>query len=61
MWVHNFHPCMVNILIGRDPEYKRLGTVSLLAGINLHNGKIYPLVREQHRSREFIEFLKYVK
>jgi hypothetical protein len=52
---------MVNILIGRDPEYKRLGTVSLLAGINLHNGKIYPLVREQHRSREFIEFLKYVK
>ena len=43
--------------IGRDPEYKRLGTVSLLAGINLHDGKIYPMVREQHRSREFIEFL----
>jgi transposase len=43
--------------IGRDTEYKRLGTVSLLAGINLHDGKIYPLVREQHRSKEFIEFL----
>lgn len=43
--------------IGRDPEYKRLGTVSLLAGINLHDGKVYPIVREQHRSREFIEFL----
>jgi len=43
--------------VGRDPEYKRLGTVSLLAGINLHDGKIYPIVREQHRSREFIEFL----
>jgi transposase len=43
--------------IGRDPEYKRLGTVSLLAGIDLHNGKVYPLVREQHRSIEFIEFL----
>ncbi len=43
--------------IGRDPEYKRLGTVSLLAGIDLHNGKVYPLVREQHRSVEFIEFL----
>jgi len=43
--------------IGRDPEYKRLGTVSLLAGINLHDGKVYPIIREQHRSREFIEFL----
>ncbi len=43
--------------IGRDAEYKRLGTVSLLAGINLHTGKIYPLVRDRHRSREFIEFL----
>jgi transposase len=43
--------------IGRDHEYKRLGTVSLLAGINLHDGKVYPIIREQHRSREFIEFL----
>ncbi|MDP2172764.1 MAG: IS630 family transposase [Candidatus Cloacimonadaceae bacterium] len=43
--------------IGRDPEYKRLGTVSLLAGINLHDGKVYPIIRERHRSREFIEFL----
>jgi len=46
--------------IGRDHEYKRLGTVSLLAGINLHDGKIYPIVREQHRSREFIEFLNLI-
>jgi len=43
--------------IGRDPEYKRLGTVSLLAGINLHNGKVYPIIRDKHRSKEFIEFL----
>lgn len=43
--------------IGRDYEYKRLGTVSLLAGIDLHNGRVIPLVRENHRSKEFIEFL----
>ena len=41
----------------RDHEYKRLGTVSLLAGIDLHTGIVIPIVRERHRSREFIEFL----
>lgn len=44
--------------IARDPEYKRLGTVSLLAGIDLHTGRVIPLVRDRHRSREFIEFLE---
>ncbi len=44
----------------RDYEYKRLGTVSLLAGIDLHTGKVIPLVRDRHRSREFIEFLQEV-
>jgi len=44
----------------RDHEYKRLGTVSLLAGIDLHTGKIIPLVRDRHRSKEFIEFLEEV-
>lgn len=43
--------------IQRDHEYKRLGTVSLLAGIDLHTGVVIPLVRDQHRSKEFIEFL----
>ena len=43
--------------IKRDHEYKRLGTVSLLAGIDLHTGIVIPLVRERHRSCEFIEFL----
>lgn len=42
----------------RDYEYKRLGTVSLLAGIDLHTGKVIPLVRDKHRSKEFIEFLQ---
>ena len=41
----------------RDHEYKRLGTISLLAGIDLHTGQVIPLVRDRHRSREFIEFL----
>lgn len=44
--------------IARDHEYKRLGTLSLLAGLDLNTGEIIPLVKERHRSSEFIEFLK---
>ncbi len=44
--------------VGRDHEYKRHGTVSLLAGIDLITGKVHALVKDRHRSREFIEFLK---
>ena len=44
----------------RDHEYKRNGTVSLLAGIDLLTGKVHALVRDRHRSREFIEFLKLI-
>lgn len=44
--------------IGRDYEYKRLGTVTLMAAIDLHTGIIIPLVKDRHRSAEFIEFLK---
>ena len=43
---------------GRDYEYKRLGTVSILAALDLHQGKIIAQVHERHRSREFIELLK---
>ena len=42
----------------RDHEYKRHGTLSLLAGIDLLSGKVHALVRDRHRSREFIDFLK---
>jgi hypothetical protein len=42
----------------RDHEYKRHGTVSLLAGIDLLTGKVHALVKDRHRSREFIEFLE---
>jgi transposase len=48
----------VHATMARDHEYKRHGTLSLLAGIDLLTGKVHALVRDRHRSREFIEFLK---
>lgn len=42
----------------RDHEYKRLGTVSLLAALDLHDGHITAQVHDRHRSREFISLLK---
>ncbi len=42
----------------RDHEYRRLGTLSLLAGIDLLTGRVHALVKDRHRSREFVEFLK---
>lgn len=45
---------------GRDYEYKRLGTVSLLAGIDLLTGKVIPRVSDTHKSSDFIEWLKKV-
>jgi transposase len=44
--------------IGRDHEYIRQGTVSLLTGIDLLSGEVLGLVRKRHRSTEFIEFLQ---
>jgi hypothetical protein len=44
----------------REHEYERHGTVSLLAGIDLVTGKVHALVRDRHRSREFIEFLELI-
>ncbi len=43
--------------INRDYEYKRLGTVALLAGIDLQTGEAIPLVRDRHSSKEYVEFL----
>ena len=42
----------------RDYEYVRHGTLSLLAGIDLVTGEAIPLVRETHKSSDFIAFLK---
>ena len=44
--------------ISRDYEYKRLGTLSLLAAIDLQTGEEIPLVRDKHSSKEYIEFLQ---
>jgi len=44
--------------VGRDHEYIRLGTLSLLASIDLLSGEVLGLVRQRHRSVEFIEFLR---
>lgn len=46
--------------VARDYEYKRLGTLSLLAGIDLITGKVIPLVSETHKSSDFITWLKKV-
>ena len=44
----------------RDHEYKRHGTFTLMAGIDLLTGHVHALVKDRHRSREFIEFLKLI-
>ena len=44
--------------ISRDYEYKRLGTISLLAAIDLQTGESIPLIRDKHSSKEYIEFLQ---
>lgn len=44
--------------IGRDHEYKRYGTLSLLCGTDLLTGELLGRVEERHRSREFILWLQ---
>jgi transposase len=44
--------------LGRDYEYRRHGTVSILAGIDLHSGHILACVEDRHRSLEFIALLR---
>ena len=41
----------------RDQEYQRLGTVSLLAGLDLHTGRVTELVSDHHASADFIALL----
>jgi transposase len=42
----------------RISNYKRDGTLTLLASIDLLTGHVHALLKKRHRSREFIEFLK---
>jgi transposase len=44
--------------VARDHEYKRLGTCSILAALDLHNGQVTARVERRHRSREFIALLR---
>ena len=54
----DLNPTRKNGTIKRDYEYKRLGTISLLAAIDLLTGEAIPLVRNTHNSDDFIDFLK---
>lgn len=53
-------PTLKHGTVRRDYEYRRLGTVSLLAGIDLLTGEVTGLVRDTHKSADFIDFLKTV-
>lgn len=44
--------------VHREFEYIRHGTLSLLCGIDLLDGKVLGRVEKRHRSREFIAWLK---
>ena len=51
-------PNQNNGTINRDYEYRRLGTLSLMAAIDLQTGEALPLVSESHTSADYISFLK---
>jgi transposase len=44
--------------VAHDHEYKRLGTCSILAALDLHTGHVAGRVERRHRSREFIALLR---
>lgn len=46
--------------ISRNHDYRRNGTLSLMAGIDLMSGHVIPLVEERHRSLEFVKWLELV-
>lgn len=54
----DLRPTKDNGCVYRDAEYKRLGTLSLLAGIDLLTGEAIPVVSETHKSSDFINLLK---
>jgi hypothetical protein len=44
--------------VARDHEYKRHGTLSILASLDLRDGHMVARVEERHRSREFVALFK---
>ena len=53
----DLRPSDKNGCIYRDHEYKRLGTLSLIAGLDLLTGEAIPVVSETHKSSDFINLL----
>lgn len=54
----DLRPSFENGCIYRDYEYKRLGTLSLIAGIDLLTGEAIPVVSDTHKSSDFIRLLE---
>ena len=54
----DLRPTPENGCVYRDYEYKRLGTLSLIAGIDLLTGIAVPVVSETHKSSDFITLLE---
>ena len=54
----DLRPTVKTGCVYRDAEYKRLGTLSLLAGLDLLTGEAIPYVSDTHKSSDFIELLK---
>ncbi len=42
----------------RDHEYRRMGTASILAALDLQDGHVTARVERRHRSREFVQLLE---
>ena len=42
-------------------EYKHLGTTSLLAALEVHQGKVTGICEERHTHQEFLSFFQYVE
>lgn len=55
--IEDLRPSGKNGCIYRDYEYKRLGTLSLIAGLDLLTGEAIPVVSETHKSSDFINLL----
>jgi transposase len=47
--------------IARYPEYVRYGTCDLFAGLDLVNGKVVSLLREVHKSQDFVDYLMMIE
>ncbi len=44
--------------VPQDPEYVRMGTLSILAALDLQDGPVSAQVHERHRRKEFVELLE---